>query len=284
MHIANVFGTGAIPLSFEIFPPKGEMPLDEARSVLAGLAELDPAFVSVTYSAGGSSNTRHTGIIAQMGQDDYGLTTMAHLTCMGETRESIAEAAASLREQGIENILALRGDPSPDRDLGDFQYARDLIPTLREEGFCVGAAAYPEGHADCFDINKDIEYLKQKQDAGAQFFVTQLFFENRLAYEFLDRCRAARIRVPITFGIMPFMSKSQVSRMVFLCGASLPSAVVKMLARWEDDEVSLRKAGIEYAIAQICDLADSGVDGIHLYTMNKPDVAHQIAEAVRSSL
>ena len=284
MKISQAFGGERIPLSYEIFPPKGELPLDEARSILGELAQLDPAYVSVTYSAGGSGNKGHTSEIAEAGIREFGLTTMAHLTCMGATRDFVGEHLVHLRECGIENVLALRGDPSPESGVIDFTYASDLIPAVREAGFCVGAAAYPEGHVNCFNLSEDIEHLKAKQDAGAEFFVTQLFFENRIAYEFLDRCRAARIRIPISFGIMPVMSKAQISRMAFLCGATLPSPLLKLLARWENDEESMRKAGIEYAIAQVCDLADHGVDGIHLYCMNRPDIAFEITEAVQSSL
>ena len=284
MKISEVFGGEHIPLSYEIFPPKGEFVLDEAREVLQGLAELDPAYVSITYSAGGSGNSDNTGEIATIGTNEYGLTTMAHLTGMGASKEFIQEHLAALQERGIENVLALRGDASPERGVVDFSYASDLIPLVKDAGFCVGAAAYPEGHVSCLDLDEDIEHLKEKQDAGADFLVTQLFFENRIAYEFLERCRAARIRIPISFGIMPLMSKAQVSRMVFLCGASLPAPLVKLIARWENDEDALRQAGIEYAIEQIRDLADHGVDGIHLYTMNRPDIAKQITEAVRPSL
>jgi methylenetetrahydrofolate reductase (NADPH) len=284
MQITQVFGGEGVPLSFEIFPPKGELPLQEAREVLAGLSKLDPAFVSVTYSAGGGGNAGRTAEIAQMGAQEYGITTMAHLTCMGATVQDVDASIADMKTRGIENVLALRGDPIPGKETSDFQYAKDLIPRLREAGFCVGAAAYPEGHADCLDVDQDVKYLKEKQDAGAQFFVTQLFFDNRFAYKFLDKCRAARIRVPITFGIMPFMSKAQVSRMVFMCGASLPSPLVKLLARWEHDPESLRKAGIEYACQQLIGLAQHGVDGLHLYSMNKPDVAREITKTVRPYL
>ena len=284
MQIVNVFGGERIPLSYEIFPPKGELPMEEARNVVAELAKLDPAFVSVTYSAGGGGNNERTSEIVQLGQETFNLNMMAHLTCMGATREDIAASIALLKERGVQNVLALRGDPIPGKDVCDFKYAKDLIPTLREAGFCVGAAAYPEGHAACLDLDEDVRHLKEKQDAGAQFFVTQLFFDNRFAYKFLDKCRAARIRVPITFGIMPFMSKAQVSRMIFMCGASLPSPLVKVLARWEHDPDGLRKAGIEYACQQLIGLAEHGVDGVHLYSMNKPDVAREIATAVRPYL
>lgn len=284
MRIIDLFHKDRIPLSYEIFPPKGELPLDEAREVLSGLAQLNPAFVSITYSAAGSGNKGYTSEIAELGTREYGLTTMAHLTGMGASRSFIEEHLALLKERGIENVLAMRGDPSPERGVVDFQYASDLIPLVHDAGFCVGAAAYPEGHIDCFDLHADTEHLKAKQDAGADFFITQLFFENRLAYDFLERCRSARIRIPISFGIMPLMSKAQISRMIFLCGASLPASLVKLIARWEYDEESLRNAAIDYAIAQICDLADHGVDGIHLYCMNRPDIAKQITEAIASSL
>lgn len=284
MRITEVFGNDRIPLSFEVFPPKGELPLEEAREVLASLAELDPAFVSVTYSAGGGGNTGRTAEIAQMGAEELGLTTMAHLTCMGASEQDVEAAIANMKERGIENVLALRGDPVPGKEAHDFRFAKDLIPRLREAGFCVGAAAYPEGHVSTLDLDEDVRHLKEKQDAGAQFLVTQLFFDNRFAYRFLDKCRAARIRIPITFGIMPFMSKSQVSRMIFMCGASLPSPLVKLLARWEDDPVGLRKAGIEYACTQLEGLAKHGVDGVHLYSMNRPDVAREIAQTIRPFL
>ena len=284
MQITSVFGGERIPLSFEIFPPKGELPLEEARDVLSALSELDPAFVSVTYSAGGGGNTGYTSQIAQLGRSELGLNMMAHLTCMGATPQDVRSSIALMKERGVENVLALRGDPVPGKEARDYRFAKDLIPVLREAGFCVGAAAYPEGHAECLDLDEDVRRLKEKQDAGAQFFVTQLFFDNRFAYKFLDKCRAARIRVPITLGIMPFMSKAQVSRMVFMCGASLPSPLVKILSRWEHDPDGLQKAGIEYACQQLIGLAQHGVDGVHLYSMNKPDVAREIAEAVRPYL
>lgn len=284
MRITDIYGGEHIPVSYEIFPPKGDLPVDEARTVLAGLAELDPAFVSVTYSAGGSGNSERTVEIADMGQRELGLTMIAHLTCAGATKADMQKSIQSLKDHNIENVLALRGDLGPDHQVKDYRYAKDLIPQLREAGFCVGAAAYPEGHVDCIDLRESVHYLKEKQDAGAQFFVTQLFFDNRYAYKFLDECRAARIRVPIEFGIMPIMSQSQVSRMVFMCGASLPSALVKLLSRYEGKPDDLRKAGIEYASRQLIGLAEHGVDALHIYSMNKPDVAREIYENVRPYL
>lgn len=284
MRISEVYGGTKIPLSYEIFPPRGELPMQEAHRVLAGIAELDPAFVSVTFSAGGSGNSELTSEITQHGQESLGLTMMSHLTCMGASKEDIQRHIELMKGRGVQNVMALRGDPRPDTTTTDFHYAADLIPVLREAGFCVGGACYPEGHVSSLDLDEDVRYLRAKQDAGAEFLVSQLFFDNRFAYRFLDRCRAARIRIPISFGIMPFTSKAQVSRMIFMCGASLPSPLVKLLAKYEDKPEDLQKAGIEYAISQLIGLANHGVDGLHLYSMNKPEVAAEIAEAVKPYL
>lgn len=272
-----------LPVSFEIFPPKGDLPVAEARDMVGLLAPLDPAFVSVTYFAGGSGNSGKTVDVARMAKDEFGLTVMAHLTCAGETREGIRWKLDEMSRAGIENVLALRGDAARDAAPGELAYACDLIPMAAEAGFCVGAAAYPEGHIDCLDAAENIRHLKAKQDAGASFFVTQLFFDNEFALRFLDDARRAGVSVPITFGIMPFMSKAQISRMVFMCGASLPSPIIKLLARYEDDPVSLRAAGIEYAARQLVGLAEAGVDGLHVYTMNKPDVARAAMAAIRDA-
>ena len=181
MHIIDIFGGEKLPVSFEIFPPKGDLPVEEAREVIGGLAPLSPSFVSVTYSAGGSGNSSRTIDVAKMAQDEYGLNMMAHLTCMNADRAGIDSVLASMKAAGIENVLALRGDAVPGATPKDFKFAKDLIPVAREAGFCVGAAAYPEGHIDCLDFDESIRHLKEKQDAGAQFLVTQLFFDNDLA-------------------------------------------------------------------------------------------------------
>ena len=283
MRISQVFERDDLPVSFEIFPPKGELPVEAAHAIASELAPLDPAFVSVTYSAGGGGNSARTVDVARMAKDDFGLTMCAHLTCMGATRDDVASVLSSLRAAGIENVLALRGDAVPGRSTSDFRFAKDLIPVVREAGFCVGAAAYPEGHIDCLDFAESIRHLKEKQDAGAQFFVTQLFFDNDCALRFLDAARAAGVTAPIVFGIMPFLSKAQISRMVFMCGASLPSPIIKLLARYEDDPEALRAAGVEYACAQLEGLAAAGVDGLHVYTMNRPAIAAAAMEALRAS-
>lgn len=283
MRISQVFERDGLPVSFEIFPPKGELPVEAAHAIASELAPLDPAFVSVTYSAGGGGNSARTVDVARMAKDDFGLTMCAHLTCMGATRDDVASVLSSLHAAGIENVLALRGDAVPGRSTSDFRFAKDLIPVVREAGFCVGAAAYPEGHIDCLDFAESIRHLKEKQDAGAQFFVTQLFFDNDCALRFLDAARAAGVTAPIVFGIMPFLSKAQISRMVFMCGASLPSPIIKLLARYEDDPEALRAAGVEYACAQLEGLAAAGVDGLHVYTMNRPAIAAAAMEALRAS-
>ncbi len=269
---------GNQPLSFEIFPPRGDLTEVEARRVAGELAELDPAFISVTYSAGGSGNSGATTKVASLIQNELGVPSVAHLTCQGLTRDMLEEKIAEMRAAGIKNVLALRGDPRPDAPQGDFAYAADVIPVLREAGFCVGAAAYPEGHVTCTSLEDDIAHLREKQDAGAQFLVTQLFFDNEDFFRFRDLAARAGITAPITCGIMPFMSKNQVSRMIFMCGASLPSPIIRLLNRYEGDDEALRRAGIEYAAAQLRGLRDAGADGLHVYTMNKPAVARAICE------
>ena len=269
---------GNQPLSFEIFPPRGDLTEVEARRVAGELGELNPAFISVTYSAGGSGNSGATTTVASLIQNELGVPSVAHLTCQGLTRAMLEEKIAEMRAAGIKNVLALRGDPRPDAPQGDFAYAADVIPVLREAGFCVGAAAYPEGHVTCTSLEDDIAHLREKQDAGAQFLVTQLFFDNEDFFRFRDLAARAGITAPITCGIMPFMSKNQVSRMIFMCGASLPSPIIRLLNRYEGDDEALRRAGIEYAAAQLRGLRDAGADGLHVYTMNKPAVARAICE------
>lgn len=279
--VAEVFASRAQPLSFEIFPPKGELSDEAARSIAAELSALDPSFISVTYSAGGSGNARATTEVASMIQADHGVPTVAHLTCMGLTRAALDEKIAEMRAAGIRNVLALRGDPRPGVEPGDFAYAADLIGPLVDAGFCVGAAAYAEGHIACTSLADDLAHLKEKQDAGASFLVTQLFFDNEDFYRFEEAAGKAGITAPITCGIMPFMSKAQVSRMIFMCGASLPSPIIRLLARYEGDDEALRQAGVDYAAEQLVGLRDHGVAGLHIYTMNRPAVAAQLVAAVR---
>ena len=290
MRVDQIFAearaNGTQPVSFEMFPPKGELTLERAREVASGFASLAPDFISVTYSAGGSGNSAATAQIASMISSEFNISTVAHLTCISLTRETLAEKILEFMDAGIENVLALRGDlPAgmSEAEAGDiaFPYAKDLVPALVDAGFCVGGAAYPEGHLTCDDLPTSVKHLRQKQDAGASFLVTQLFFDNEYFYRFRELADAAGITIPITVGIMPFTSKQQVTRMVFTCAASRPAPVIKILARFEDDPESLRAAGIEYACRQLEDLAAHGVDGLHVYTMNRADVAAAAMSALR---
>ena len=274
---------GTQPISFEIFPPKGDLTLETARDVASQLAALRPDFISVTYSAGGSGNKRATAEIAGLIQREFAVPAVAHLTCAGASRDTIAHAIADMRAHGIQNVLALRGDLVDGAEPRDYRFAKDLIPVLADAGFCVGAAAYPEGHIACDSDELNVEHLKQKQDAGAQFLVTQLFFDNECFYRFRERAARAGVTLPIACGIMPFLSKAQIQRMVFMCGASLPSPIIKLLARYEGDPTALRQAGIEYACRQLVDLQAHGVDGLHVYTMNHPDIAAACTTALREA-
>lgn len=290
MRVDQIFeqakAAGAQPVSFEMFPPKGEMTLERAREVAGSFSQLNPDFISVTYSAGGSGNNGATTKIAQMIDADFGIPSVAHLTCISLKRADLLAKIDEMRAAGIQNVLALRGDVPQGAPTGpgcaDYRYAKDIIPHLVDASFCVGAAAYPEGHIECDDLELSVRQLKEKQDAGASFLVTQLFFDNQYFYRFRELAERAGITVPITAGIMPFMGKQQISRMVFMCGASLPSPVIKLLARYEDDADSLRAAGIEYACRQLEDLAANGVDGLHIYTMNRADVAGGAMSALRA--
>ncbi len=281
--VTQIFENTKLPVSFEIFPPKDDLTLDVAREVGASIAELNPSFMSVTYSAAGSGNGQATTAIAALLQDEFSVASVAHLTCIGATKDSLDASIDDMAQRGISTVLALRGDLVEGQEPTEFRFAKDLIPHLKDAGFCVGAAAYPEGHITCDDEKTNIEHLKIKQDAGADFFVTQLAFLNEYIYRFLDDAHAAGITVPITCGIMPFMSKSQIQRMVFMCGASLPSPVIKLLAKYEDDEHALRQAGIEYACEQLVDLARHGVDGVHVYCMNHADVARAAMTALQQA-
>ena len=290
MRVDQIFAearaAGAQPVSFEMFPPKGELTLERAREVAGSFAPLAPDFVSVTYSAGGSGNSAATAQIAQMISTEFDIPSVAHLTCISLTPDTLAAKIDEFRAAGIENVLALRGDLPAGMSEADaeniaYPYAKDLVPALVDAGFCVGGAAYPEGHLTCDDLPTSVKHLRQKQDAGASFFVTQLFFDNEYFYRFRELADAAGITVPITAGIMPFTSKQQITRMVFTCAASLPAPVIKILARYEDDPASLREAGIEYACRQLEDLAAHGADGLHVYTMNRADVAQAAMHVLR---
>ena len=285
MRIADVYRGNKTPFSFEIFPPKGEMNTEELRCMLDGIAGTNPAFISVTCSAGGTGNSRNTARLAGIIEKEYGVPSLAHITCVNSSKEELEAYLREIESEGIENVLALRGDKTADLKPGNFRFASELIRYLKQNtDFCIGAGCYPEGHIACESLDKDIEHLKEKQDAGADFLISQLFFDNACFYKFTDKIRARGITIPVDAGIMPFMSKSQITRMIFMCGASLPAEVIRMLNRYENDAASLMKAGMEYAYSQITDLLESGAaDGIHIYSMNKPEVAKFEARAIKNA-
>lgn len=270
--------------SFEIFPPKKDSPIETIYKTLDGLSDLNPDFISVTYGAGGNTANTYTRDIASIIQEKYQTPSMAHLTCLNSSKEDIDVSLEQLKEKGIENILALRGDRNPDvAPKEDFHYASELISYIKAHGdFHISAACYPEGHVDAPSLDADIEQLKHKVDVGAEHLLSQLFFDNEVFYRFREKTDKAGIHVPMEAGIMPVVNKKQIERMVSLCGASLPAKFSKTMQRFEHNPEALRDAGIAYAVDQIIDLVSNGVDGIHLYTMNNPYVAKKISEAVSS--
>ena len=285
MKLRELFGQDRPVFSCEVFPPKKSAPVDSIYQTLDGLKDIRFDFISVTYGAGGSSNVNQsTSEIAALIENKYHIPAMAHLTCVAAGREDVDRLLADLKSDGVENVLALRGDVNPDYPpKTDFKYASDLVSYIRaREDFGVSAACYPEGHLESPDLVSDLRHLKEKVDAGAQHLVSQLFFDNDDFFRFLERARIAGINVPIEAGIMPVLSKNSIQRMVSMCGASLPSKLTRILARYGDHPEALREAGIAYAIDQITDLIAGGVEGIHLYTMNNPDVARQIAGSISS--
>ena len=281
MRIIDKLASGQT-FSFEIFPPKGEMPLETAYAVASEMAADRPDWISVTYSAGGSGNSANTVPIAASIERDLGVTALAHLTCLGSSCADVDAYVAALEDAGIENVLALRGDRAPGREARDFAHASDLIAYLRGRGsgLCIGAACYPEGHVESPTEQESFEALYKKQEAGADYLVSQLFFDNEAFYRFREKCLRHRVRLPIVAGIMPFTSVKQIQRMAFTCGASIPAKVVKRLVLAGDDPADQARAGVEYACEQLCDLAANGVDGLHVYSMNKPSVAHAAREAL----
>ena len=272
-------------LSFEVFPPKKDSDFEEIQNVLGEFAQLRPDYISVTYGAGGTAQTvaRSKEITSKIEQNCH-VPALFHLTCMGAGRQMVHDLLEELKTLKIQNILALRGD-FPEQGgaiLGDYHHAVDLIRDIKENhDFCVGAACYPEGHIDGQDYSENFEYLKQKQEAGADFLISQLFFENRYFYRFLNEARQKGITVPVSAGIMPILGRKQIERMIFMCGVSLPGNIVKILHRYGDNPGDLRKAGIEYALKQAEDLIANGVDGVHLYTMNHPDIAQTAMQRFR---
>ena len=261
--------------------------METVYDTLDHLKELSPDFISVTYGAGGKAKDRTVEIAGKI-KRDYGIESMAHLPCISSTKEQVASGLAAIRDAGIENVLALRGDIPEDPDFEfpnplQYQYAKELIAEVKGTGgFSIGAACYPEGHVDSPGSAEDMMFLKEKVDCGADFLVSQLFFDNELFYDFMDRAAKAAISVPVSAGIMPVLNKNQILRMTKLSGCSVPAKLERMLDRYGDDPAALREAGEAYATEQIVELLAWGVRGIHLYTMNKYEAAKRIIGSIRT--
>ena len=284
MKIDEIFAKKDLVFSFEIFPPKTTSSVDTIYKTLEELKDLKPDFISVTYGAGGSLVNNRTTELSSLVKEKYGVEAVAHLTCINSTKEEIDYILNDLKAHGIENILALRGDiPEGGVLKGDFKYAYELISHIKKRGdFNIAAACYPEGHVKGKNLKEDLIHLKLKEESGATHFISQLFFDNNYFYNFLEEKDKLNIKSSIEAGIMPVTNKPQIERLTSLCGVNLPEKFIKIVNKYEYDRVALRDAGIAYAVEQIVDLVSSGVDGIHLYTMNNPYVARKITESISS--
>lgn len=266
-------------LSFEVFPPKTSDSYQSVAEAAKNIAMLKPDFMSVTYGAGGGTS-QYTTSIAKYIQDVQNVTSLAHITCVSSSRENVIKQLDNLKQAGIENILALRGDLPKDGEISkDYKYAFELINEIKKYGdFCIGGACYPEGHIEAPNQDEDIIHLKEKVDAGCEFLTTQMFFDNNLLYKFLYKIREAGITVPIIAGIMPITTAKQLGRSVSLSGTSVPHRFKLIVEKFGDDPLAMKQAGIAYATEQIIDLVANGVKHIHIYSMNKPDVAKAIKD------
>lgn len=284
MKIKDVFENKELVFSFEVFPPKPSSSIDVIYKTLDELKDLNPDFISVTYGAGGNSNENRTAEIAGIIKNKYGIEPLAHLTCINSTEQEIKEILIDLKSKNVENILALRGDiPKGEILRGRYKYSDELIKSIREfGGFNIAGACYPEGYSRDEGLETHIDMLKRKADAGVQHFISQLFFDNDDFYRFLYRAKDKNLNRPVQAGVMPVLNKKQIERIVSMCGAKFPRKFMKIVERYEHDKIALRDAGIAYCVEQIIDLASSGVDGIHLYTMNNAYVAGKISESVNS--
>ena len=283
MKVSQVYNTKR-SLSFEIFPPKKDSELQNIDETLEVLAELEPDFISVTFGAGGSSNCNRTIELAKKIKYEYNIEPVVHLTCLHYDKNEIDEFAKVLRSEGIENILALRGDPNPNVGAkDDFRHSSDLISYLKDDyDFCFLGACYPECHPESPNTVSEIKSLKKKVDAGAEVLLSQLFFDNDIFYRFNEECEIAGIDVPVIPGVMPVINAAQIKRMVSLCNASFPKRFQRIISRYEDNKEALFDAGMSYCLSQIIDLLVSDIKGIHLYTMNNPLVARRICEGIKN--
>ena len=284
MRISEILQRDALSLSFEVFPPKTTSAFESVRAATEQIAALGPAFVSVTYGAGGGTS-RYTLEIARNIRERYGVPVIAHLTCVSSTRELVRERIADMQAAGIENVMALRGDLTPELARGDrsgwaYRHAVELVRELKESGagFCIGGACYPEVHPESANQKEDILHLKEKVDAGCEFLTTQMFFDNNLFYNFLYKIREAGITVPVLPGIMPITKASQVERAIQLSGSFMPQRFKSLVDKFGHSPDAMKQAGIAYATDQIIDLYANGIRTVHVYTMNNPDVAAKILD------
>ena len=286
MKIREILAQGRPTISFEVFPPKKEADYQSVEEAALKIAGLRPDFMSVTYGAGGGTS-RYTVEIAARIQKERGVNALAHLTCVTSTREKVHSVLREMRENGIENVLALRGDiPADGRVETDYRYASELIREIRQTDpeLCIGAACYPEGHVESVNKTADIEHLKEKVDAGCDFVTTQMFFDNNILYNYLYRIRERGITVPVLAGIMPVTNAKQIARICSMSGTYLPSRFKAIVDRFGDRPAAMQQAGIAYATEQIIDLIANGVNGIHIYSMNRPDVAERIRNSLSEIL
>lgn len=281
MFIKDIFSSVKPVISFEIFPPKKDSPIETVFKTIEDLAHLHPDYMSVTYGAAGSSKG-NTAEIAGVIKNIHSIESLAHLTCITSTKDEIDKILLDLSKNNISNIMALRGDVPQDMSsplYPHFRFAKDLVSYIKKNyDFCVGGACYPEGHPECKDINKCTEYLNEKVSSGLDFLVTQLFLDNDYFYNFFDITQKLGINIPITAGIMPIINGKQIERIVPLCGSNIPPKVRRILDKYQDNPEALTQAGIAYSIEQIIELLSWGVDGIHIYTMNKPEIAISIMD------
>ena len=276
MKVSKILENGALSLSFEVFPPKTDTSFESVKEATEQIASFSPSFMSVTYGAGGGTS-KYTLEIAKNIQEKYGVPTLAHLTCVSSTRETVRERIEDMKAAGIRNVMALRGDiPSGMENAPrEYSYAIELVRELRESGgdFCIGGACYPEVHPESINAENDLMHLREKADAGLDFLTTQMFFDNELYYRFLDRARGAGISLPIIPGVMPITKANQVERAIQLSGSFMPRRFLSLVDRFGSDPFAMQQAGIAYATDQIIDLFANGVTNVHVYSMNKPQVA-----------
>ena len=284
MKVIDILNSPKPTISLEVFPPKTDAVYASVEQAVEKIADLKPSYMSVTYGAGGGTSS-HTVNIAKHIQCDKGVTAIAHLSCISSTHDLVHQQLIKLKEAGIENILALRGDIPEgfEMDNLDYHYASDLAKEISDfGGFCIGGACYPEGHPDSANSVEDIDNLKKKIDAGCQYLTTQMFFDNNIHYKFLYKTREKGIFCPIIPGIMPITNAKQVERAIKLSGTIMPTRFLSIVDRFGDDKEAMAQAGIAYATDQIIDLIANGINHIHVYSMNKPEVAQKILENLSS--